>query len=68
MDEISELDSLICNLAHFYKGSASFEWLEKQPMSKMVRLSKEASKINKAMQPKERRVLEGQDGSLYREL
>jgi hypothetical protein len=54
LDEISELDSLICNLAHFYKGSASFEWLEKQPMSKMVRLSKEASKINKAMQPKER--------------
>jgi len=53
LDEIDE-SSLICNLAHFYKGAASFEWLENQPITKLTRISKEASKINKATQPKER--------------
>jgi len=58
LDEIDEqhckkTDELICNLAFFYKGSASFDWLESQPISKLIKLQKEAEKINKQMQPKD---------------
>lgn len=42
-----ELDSLICSLARFYKGAASFEWLENQPISRLLILNKEAHKIIK---------------------
>lgn len=41
------IESIICNLGYFYKGSASFEWLELQPITKILRLQKEAEKINK---------------------
>lgn len=44
---------MICNLAFFYKGAASFEWLENQTLPKLLKLQREAEKINKAMQPKE---------------
>ena len=40
------LDELICNLALFYKGSASFEYLEKQPITKLLILEREATRIN----------------------
>ena len=40
------LDEFICNLALFYKGAASFEWLEIQPISKLIMLQKQAEKIN----------------------
>jgi hypothetical protein len=50
MDEDSRLESLICNLAYFYKGSASFEWLENQPIPKLLKLQKEAEKINKQLE------------------
>ena len=40
------LNELICNLALFYKGSASFEWLETQPITKLLILQREAVKIN----------------------
>jgi hypothetical protein len=53
LDENAQLD-IIANLAYFYKGSGSFEWLESQPTSKLIRLLKEAEKINKKMQPKEK--------------
>jgi hypothetical protein len=54
LDEDSKLESIIASLAFFYKGSASFEWLENQPISKLIRLQKEAEKINKQMQPKDK--------------
>ena len=41
------IESIICNVGYFYKGSASFEWLELQPITKILRLQKEAEKINK---------------------
>jgi hypothetical protein len=41
------IESIICNIGYFYKGSASFEWLELQPITKILRLQKEAEKINK---------------------
>ena len=47
MAEEQELEENICNLAHFFKGSASFEWLESQPLSKIFRLIKQANKIIK---------------------
>ena len=50
MDENSKLESLICNLAYFYKGSASMDWLESQPIPKLIRLQKEAEKINKQLE------------------
>ncbi len=48
IDNISHypLDELICNLALFYKGSASFEWLENQSITKLLILQCEAVKIN----------------------
>jgi len=54
LDENSKLESLICNLAFFYKGAASFEWLESLPIPKLLRLNEEASKINEAMKSKEK--------------
>tara|TARA_R110000796_G_scaffold218617_1_gene334535 strand:- start:317 stop:502 length:186 start_codon:yes stop_codon:yes gene_type:complete len=48
------IESLICNLAYFYKGSASFEWLETQSFTKLMRLNDEAVKINEKMQPKDK--------------
>ena len=45
-----ELESLICNLAYFFKGSASMDWLESQPIPKLLRLQKEAEKINKQLE------------------
>jgi hypothetical protein len=54
LEQIDKIDSLICYLAYFYKGSASFEYLESQPLSKVFRLGKEAEKISKAMKVKER--------------
>jgi hypothetical protein len=45
VDENSQLESIICNLAYFYKGSASIDWLELQPIPKLLRLQKEAEKI-----------------------
>lgn len=53
MDEDSKLDELICSLAYFYKGSASFEWLESQTIPKLLNLHKQAEKLNKQMQPKQ---------------
>lgn len=53
MDEDSKIEELICNLAYFYKGSASFDWLESQPIPKLIRLNKQAEKINKRQQPKD---------------
>jgi len=47
------IESLICDLAFFYKGSASFDWLESQPFIKLMRLNDEAIKINDKMKPKE---------------
>lgn len=44
------IESIICNLGYFYKGSASFEWLELQPITKILRLQKEAEKINKQLE------------------
>ncbi len=40
------LEELICNIAYFFKGSVQMEWLEKQPISKLLRLQTHASKIN----------------------
>lgn len=40
------LDQLICSLALFYKGAASFEWLENQPIPKLLMIQKQAGKIN----------------------
>ncbi len=45
------LDELVCTLALFYKGSASFEWLENQPLSKLLLLQKQANKIADKMKP-----------------
>lgn len=50
MDEDSKLEALICNLAYFYKGSASFEWLENQTLPKLLSLNEQAVKINKQLQ------------------
>lgn len=44
------IESIICNLGYFYKGSASFDWLESQPITKILRLQKEAEKINKQLE------------------
>jgi hypothetical protein len=44
------IESIICNLGYFYKGAASFEWLELQPITKILRLQKEAEKINKQLE------------------
>jgi hypothetical protein len=54
LDEDSKIkiDKIICRLAHFYKGAASFDWLESQPISKLIYLNKQAQQINKEMQPK----------------
>jgi hypothetical protein len=52
MDEHSKIEELICNLAFFYKGSASFDWLERQTIPKLMSLNKQAQKINKTMQSK----------------
>lgn len=49
MDEDSKIEELICNLAYFYKGSASFDWLESQTIPKLIYLNKQAEKINKRM-------------------
>tara|TARA_R110000744_G_C18970433_1_gene518040 strand:- start:82 stop:246 length:165 start_codon:yes stop_codon:yes gene_type:complete len=54
LDEDSKLEGLICNLAYFYKGSASFEYLESLPIPKLLRLNKEANKINESMKPKDK--------------
>jgi len=40
------LNELICSLALFYKGAASFQWLEEQPITKLLILQDEAVKIN----------------------
>lgn len=53
MDENLRLESIISDLAYFYKGAASFDWLESQPIPKLIRLNKEAQRINKQMQPKD---------------
>jgi hypothetical protein len=50
VDEDFKLESLICNLAYFFKGSASMDWLESQPIPKLLRLQKEAQKINKQLE------------------
>lgn len=49
-DNNVSIESIICNLGYFYKGSASFEWLELQPITKILRLQKEAEKINKQLE------------------
>jgi hypothetical protein len=38
---------LICSLAYFYKGAASFEWLENQTLDRLLQIHKEAEKIKK---------------------
>jgi hypothetical protein len=53
LDEDDKLDSVICELAYFYKGAASFEWLESQTIPKLLHLHEEALKINEQMKPKE---------------
>jgi hypothetical protein len=50
LDEDSKLETIICNLAYFYKGSASMDWLESQSIPKLLRLQKEAEKINKQLE------------------
>jgi len=55
MDEDLGVFRLICNLAYFYKGAASFEWLENQTVPKLIEMNKQAEKINKAMQRNEGR-------------
>jgi len=46
---ISKLESLICNIALFYKGSAPIPWLQTLPLSRLVSLHNQAVKINKEM-------------------
>jgi hypothetical protein len=49
LDERTKIDAILCNLAYFYKGAASFEWLENQPLSRLITLNEEASKIAKEL-------------------
>jgi hypothetical protein len=44
-----KINNLICHLAFFYKGAASFEWLEKQSYPRLLEINKETKKINKAI-------------------
>jgi hypothetical protein len=46
-DIVVKIERLICNLAYFYKGSASFQWLESQPIPKLLLIQEEAIKIAK---------------------
>jgi hypothetical protein len=47
--EVTKIDDIICSLAIFYKGAASFEWLENQTLSKIMSLQEQANKINKEL-------------------
>ena len=47
MDGNAKIDRLLSELAYFYKGAASFEWLEDQPLPKLFRLKEEAVRIQK---------------------
>jgi hypothetical protein len=47
VDEPTKLDNSICDIAYFYQGSATFEWLENQPLSKIKMLADNASRIIK---------------------
>jgi hypothetical protein len=44
---LKKLQNFICEIALFYKGSASMEWLEKQSLSKLKSLYDNAVRINK---------------------
>jgi hypothetical protein len=51
MDEdiLTKIERLICNLAYFYQGGATFAWLESEPIPKLLRIQQEAVKINKSL-------------------
>jgi hypothetical protein len=47
VDEPTKLDNILCDIAYFYQGASSFEWLENQTLSKIKMLADNANRIIK---------------------
>jgi hypothetical protein len=47
VDEPTKLDNILCDIAYFYQGAFSFEWLENQTLSKIKMLADNANRIIK---------------------
>ena len=45
-----DIDNIIYDIAKFYEGGITIDWLEKQPFTKVIKAKEQAIRINKNQQ------------------